>query len=163
MLLASTTDSCVYVWEWNCVCVCVCVCVCMHIYICAHMCLPRGVWMRGGLCVCVCVFLFPCLFVRINMWEREKWLFLSAVLLCEHEGKVSFSAQITARADKAAFRVGSNPQRQTLTLAHTRTLFCNPHSSTVIHCLSLCSHRWHFKAGVTTHCLYAPANCSKGL
>ena len=159
MLLASTTDSCVYVWEWNCVCVCVCACI----FIFVRTCVCLEVCECVGDRVCVCVFLFPCLFVRINMWEREKWLFLSAVLLCEHEGKVSFSAQITARADKAAFRVGSNPQRQTLTLAHTRTLFCNPHSSTVIHCLSLCSHRWHFKAGVTTHCLYAPANCSKGL
>lgn len=90
--------------------VCTCgnesVCVCAYLYSRAHVFASRCVNAWGTVCV---RFLCPCLFVRINMWEREKWLFLSAVLLCEHEGKVSFSAQITARADKAAFRVGSNP------------------------------------------------------
>ena len=81
--------------------------------VCAHMCLPLGVsvW---GLCVvvCECVFLFPCLlFCGITVrGEKEKLLyFFSTVLLCEHDRKVFFNTQITAPADKAAFRVGSNP------------------------------------------------------
>lgn len=122
---------------------CVCLFVCRNGSVRVH----TRVFVSGCKCaetvpVCIfasCLFLFSCLlFVHINMWERQKWLFLSAVLLCERERKVSFNTQITALADKAAFHVGSNPQRQT----RSHTLSCNPHSFTVQSLIVWASMLW---------------------
>lgn len=51
------------------------------------------VWVSGSYaCVHVHARLHLCLlFVYVNMWEREKWLFLPAVLLSKHNSKVSFN------------------------------------------------------------------------
>lgn len=72
------------------------------------MCLPLGVSAWGTVCVHVCVFVFVFV-VCARQYVGKREIIFSAVILCEHKRKVSLNTQITARADKSAFRVGSNP------------------------------------------------------